>query len=97
MLRTRAIHLKPLVYTPLMVDAEAGQPGDGVSLLQLVQTDGTFPRVFGQDVLVVDETHFAETLEQMLLYFIRCHKLGANRTVETSQQVRGQVSRQGAN
>lgn len=31
---------------------------------------------------VVGEAHFAETLEQVLLYFIRCHKLGAKRTVE---------------
>lgn len=35
MLRTRTIHLKPFVYTPFMVDTEAGQPGNGVSLLQL--------------------------------------------------------------
>lgn len=35
MLRTRAIHLKPLIYTPFMVDTEAGQPGNGVPLLQL--------------------------------------------------------------
>lgn len=34
-----------------MVDAEAGQPGYGVSLLQLFQTDGTLPGVLGQDVL----------------------------------------------
>lgn len=36
MLRTRAIHLKPLIYTPFVVDTEAGQSGYGVSLLQLI-------------------------------------------------------------
>lgn len=80
MLRTRPVHLKPLVdaaeqrqkdrsgvnlrtsaseqhqrdpaaWIPFMVDAEAGQAGDGVSLQQLVQADGTFTRVLRQDVL----------------------------------------------
>lgn len=35
---------------------------------------------------VVGEACFAETHEQMLLYFIWCHKLGANRTVETWEE-----------
>lgn len=36
---------------PFVVDAEAGQPGDGVPLHQLLQADCTFPCVLGQDVL----------------------------------------------
>lgn len=34
-----------------MVNAEAGQASDGVSLQQLVQADRTFTRVLRQDVL----------------------------------------------
>lgn len=34
---------------------------------------------------VVCEPHFAETHEQVLLYLIRCHKLGADRTVEACE------------
>lgn len=94
---TRAIHLKPFVYAPFVVDAEAGQSGDGVSLLHLIQTDGALARVSGEDVLVVGEACFAEAHEQMLLYLLCSHKLGAHRTVETSQQVRVELSRQGAN
>lgn len=36
---------------PFMVDAEAGQPGDGVSLHQLLQADCTFSGILGQHVL----------------------------------------------
>lgn len=38
-------------YIPFMVNAQAGQASDGVSLQQLVQADRTFPRVLRQDVL----------------------------------------------
>lgn len=34
------------------------------------------------DRTVVCEARFAEAHEEVLLYFTRCHKLGANRTVE---------------
>lgn len=79
-----------------MVDTEARQSGDGVSLLQLFQTDGTLPRVSGQDVLVVGEARLAEAQQQMLFNLFRRHELGAERTVEPCQDVGGQVGRQGA-
>lgn len=35
---------------PLMVDTEAGQPGDGLSLHQIFQTDGALAAVFTQHI-----------------------------------------------
>lgn len=40
-----------------MVDAEAGQASDGVSLLQLLQADGTFSCIPRQDILWNTHTH----------------------------------------
>lgn len=40
-----------------MVDAEAGQTGNGVALHQLFQTDRTFSCILGQDVLWKTKTH----------------------------------------
>lgn len=40
-----------LMSLPFMVDAEAGQPGDGVSLHQLLQADCTFSCILGQHIL----------------------------------------------
>lgn len=36
---------------PFMVDAEAGQASNGVSLHQLLQADCTFSCILGQDIL----------------------------------------------
>lgn len=37
--------------SPFVIDAEARQSGDGVSLLQLLQTDYTLPGIPGQHVI----------------------------------------------
>lgn len=46
-------------FLPFVVDAEAGQASDGVSLNQLLQADCTFPCILGQDVLceTADTSH----------------------------------------
>ncbi len=38
-------------FVPFMVDAEAGQASDSVSLYQLLQADCTFSCILGQDIL----------------------------------------------
>lgn len=53
MLWTRSIHFEPFVDTSLVVNAEAGQAGDGVPLCELLQADGTLARILRQDVLIV--------------------------------------------
>lgn len=35
---------------PLMVDTEAGQPGNGLSLHQILQTDGALANIFTEHV-----------------------------------------------
>lgn len=59
MLRAGTIDLKPGVYTAFVIDAEARQSGDGVSLLQLLQTDYTLPGIPGQHVIVVGQAGLA--------------------------------------
>lgn len=84
MLWTRAINVKPLVYTPFVVDTETRQSGNGISLLQLLQTDGTFPGVSRQNVLIVGQPGLAETHEQVLLHLTGHHVLGAHGAAEPS-------------
>lgn len=44
-------HFPAQSFIPFMVDAEAGQASDGVSLHQLLQADCTFSCILGEDVL----------------------------------------------
>lgn len=46
-------HLGPGVDAALMVDAEASQPGDGLPLYQILQTDGALSTVFTKHIRVV--------------------------------------------
>lgn len=46
-------HLGPGINAALMVDAEASQPGDGLSLYQVLQTDGALAAVFTEHIRVV--------------------------------------------
>lgn len=50
-------HLPAELLLPFMVDAEAGQAGDGVPLKQLIQAYGTFSCILGQDVLCKAQTY----------------------------------------
>lgn len=52
-LGARSVYFKPLVYTSLVIDAEAGQARDGVAGAQLLQTDHTLALRVTQHVLVV--------------------------------------------
>lgn len=47
------LHLGPGVDAALMVDAEASQPGNGLSLYQILQTDGTLSAVFTEHIRIV--------------------------------------------
>lgn len=45
-----ALHFVLISFIPLVVDAEAGQSGDGLSLYQILQTDGTLSTVFTEHI-----------------------------------------------
>lgn len=53
MLRARSVHLEPLVYTSLMVDAKAGQASYGVARGQLLQADHALAFRIAEYVLVI--------------------------------------------
>lgn len=55
-------------------------------ILQLLESPDALLRSHPWLLTVVGEARFAETHEQVLLYFIRCHKLGAYRTVEAWEE-----------
>lgn len=47
------LHLGPGINAALMVDTQAGQPGDGLSLYQILQTDGALAAVFTEHIRIV--------------------------------------------
>lgn len=85
--RTAGLHLRPGVNTALVVDTKAGQPGDGLSLLQLVQTDGTLTAVLTQHVRVVRERGRCEAAQQVILNSATRERLGAERTADIAMSV----------
>ena len=58
MFGTGAIDLEPVVDAPLVVDAETGEPGDGLALVHLVQTDHTFAFLLLQHILIITDSGF---------------------------------------
>lgn len=82
MFRAGPVDLKPGVYTAFVVDAEAGQSGDGVSLLQILQTDHTLACISRQHIIVVGEAGLAQTHDEVNFHFIGRYRLGADRTLE---------------
>lgn len=53
MFRTAGFHLGPGINAALMVDTEASQSGDGLSLYQILQTDGALSAVFTEHIRIV--------------------------------------------
>lgn len=53
MLGAAGLHLGPGVDAALMVDAEASQSGDGLSLNQILQTDRALSAVFAEHIRVI--------------------------------------------
>lgn len=53
MLWTWSVHFKPLIDAAFVIDAEARQASDGVSLCQILQADCTFSGILRQDVLII--------------------------------------------
>lgn len=87
MLWAGSIHLEPGIDTLFVVDTEAGQPGNSVPLIHVVQADGTFPGILGQHILVVRDVRLGEAHDQVRFNFIRGHELGADRALEAPKQV----------
>lgn len=50
-----------------MVDAEASQPGDGLSLYQILQTDGALPTIFTEHIRCKHKTQKATLIVCSLL------------------------------
>lgn len=82
MFRTAWLHLGPGINTTLMVDTEAGQPGDGLSLDQLLQTDGTLATVFTEHVRIVWEWRGGKATQKVILDSPSGERLGAEWTAD---------------
>lgn len=61
------LHLGPGINAALVVDAEAGQSGDGLSLHQLLQTNRALAAVFTEHVRVVGQWRRREAAQQVVL------------------------------
>lgn len=81
------LHLRPGVNAALVVDAEAGQPCDGLPLKQLLQTDRALAAVFTEHVRVVGQRWRGEAAQQVLLDASSGKRLGAERTADISMAV----------
>lgn len=85
--RAAGLHLRPGVNAALVVDAEAGQPCDGLPLQQLLQADRTLAAVFTEHVRVVGQGWRGEAAQQVVLDASSGKRLGAERTADTSMAV----------
>lgn len=87
MFRAAGLHLRPGVNAALVVDAEAGQPCDGLPLQQLLQADRALAAVFTEHVRVVGQGRRREAAQQVVLDATSGKRLGAERTADTSMAV----------
>lgn len=59
------VYLEPVVDARLVIDAQAWQSGNGVSLVELLKADRTFTSTVGQNVIIVADLRFCHAEDQM--------------------------------
>lgn len=57
-LGTGAVDLEPVVDAPLVVYTQAGQTGDHLPLVHVVQADDTFSFLLRQNILIITDSGF---------------------------------------